>query len=191
MGQADGVPCALKRSRETHGITSVTRLRGGGGNEERNGGDDRGRAGKRSWQGVDGAWGRPHGKAQRVDDQPRGWGRPTQQQEPDVIQNPQLPPSGWGQQTQHQEQEGPRNPQAPPLPPRLQQIMQQKPCTSQGGHRLLADCPHRWPHRRGLNSRTDKILDFLFRRGLRPPRTPPISQLRTESHTKVQLPVRG
>ena len=71
MGQADGGPCVLKQSRRTHGITSVTRLRGGGGNEEHNGGDDRGRAGKRSWQGVDGAWGRPHGKAQRVDDQPR------------------------------------------------------------------------------------------------------------------------
>ena len=144
MGQADGEPCVLKQ-RRAHGITSAMRLRGGGGNEEQNGGDDRGRAGKRSWQGVDGAWDGPGAKAQRVDDQPRGWGQPTQQQEPDVLQKPQSPPSGWGRRTQHQEQEAPRNPQHPPMPPHLQQIMQQRPCTSQEGHRLLADCHHHPP----------------------------------------------
>ena len=35
VGQAGGGPCALKRSLETHGITSVTRLRGGGGTGDR------------------------------------------------------------------------------------------------------------------------------------------------------------
>ena len=35
MGQAGGGPCALKRSLEAHGITSVTRLRGGGGTGDR------------------------------------------------------------------------------------------------------------------------------------------------------------
>ena len=35
MGQAGGGPCALKQSLEAHGITSVTRLRGGGGTGDR------------------------------------------------------------------------------------------------------------------------------------------------------------
>jgi hypothetical protein len=82
VGHTDGAPCALKQSRGTHGVASVMKLRGGGWNEGPSGGDDWGRAGKRPWEGEDGAWGRPGGKAQRVDDHPDGWGRPTQHQEP-------------------------------------------------------------------------------------------------------------
>ena len=83
------------------------RLRGGGPNEGPNGGDERNRAGKRPWEGVEGAWGRPGEKGHRVDDQRDGWGRPRQRQEHDLPQHPQAPPlpprqvddqpSGWGQ----------------------------------------------------------------------------------------------
>ena len=106
VGHTDGAPCALKQSQRTHGVASVMRLRGGGPNEGPSGGDDRNRAGKRPWEGVDGAWGRPGEKAHRVDDQLDGWGRPRQLQEPDLPQHPQAPPlpprqvddqpSGWG-----------------------------------------------------------------------------------------------
>ena len=51
VGQAGGGPCALKRSLEAHGITSLTRLRGGGGTGDRRREDEfrrgTGSAGKR------------------------------------------------------------------------------------------------------------------------------------------------
>ena len=63
MGQAGGGPCALKQSLEAHGITSVTRLRGGGNNEGTGDGDERRRSGKRPWEDGDEAGDGPGSKA--------------------------------------------------------------------------------------------------------------------------------
>ena len=106
VGQADETPCALKGSRETHGIVSAMRLRGGGPNGGPDDGDERRRAGKRPWEGVEGAWDRPRESGKQGDDRLYGWGRPRQRQQHDVPQNPRESPllprrwddhqNGWG-----------------------------------------------------------------------------------------------
>ena len=135
MGQADGKHGVVKQ-RNTRKITAAMRLRGGGGNE----GGDKIATLKRSWQGVGGEWGGSTTKAQRTGDNPRGWGQPTRQQEPE---------SGYTWVAQHGKDGGmvtaARPSQHPPMPPHLQRIMQQGSCTSQEGHRLLADCHHHPP----------------------------------------------
>ena len=93
VGQADEAPCALKGSQKTHGVASAMRLRGGGPNEGPNDGDERRRAGKRPWEGVEGAWGRPREMGHQGDDRLNGWGRPRQRQQHDVPQNPQDMPN--------------------------------------------------------------------------------------------------
>ena len=106
VGLTDEAPCALKRSQRTHGVASAMRLRGGGPNEGPNDGDERRRAGKRPWEGVEGAWGRPRETGHQGDEQLNGWGRPKQRQQHDAPLNPREPPSlprqvddqpnGWG-----------------------------------------------------------------------------------------------
>jgi hypothetical protein len=75
VGHTDGTPRAVTKSQRTHGVASAMRLRGGGPNEGPGWGDERNGAGKRPWEGVEGAWGRPEEKGPRAGRRPaRGMG---------------------------------------------------------------------------------------------------------------------
>ena len=97
VGQTEVTPCALKASRETHGVASTTRLRGGGpigtpiGTP--NYGDERPPAGIEPWAGVEGAWGRPRETSHQRDDRLDGWGQPRQRQRLDAPEIQRTPPA--------------------------------------------------------------------------------------------------
>ena len=93
VGQTEVTPCALKTSQETHGVASTMRLRGGGPIETPNYGDERSRAGKRPWAGVEGAWGRPRETSHQGDDRLDEWGQPRQRQHLDAPEIQRTPPA--------------------------------------------------------------------------------------------------